>query len=470
MRAPAQGCPGALLAALLSHDAVGLAPHLADANDAQQGPLPLLHGIAACSDAVWAVELAAAAVPVAAAAGRVHRLYPHRHALKALVPLLGEAAFRQLMDPLGCCALSLAAALGHTATLEALLDCGADSNPVEPSGRPMWHPLAAAAMAHDAGNLDSHGQPLVSEATAVEMCELLLSRGADVVACLAAYSPACQWRRASWLLQLHNRAVQRMLLRELLRAVQQGRLRPNFGLGSVLVLLAAQADDAAAFRSLAAALPAGRLQAEYRQLAEDTVAAARCSLGGSAASSNGSGGGSAAGGGGAAEQPGEVLRCMMELAETAQPRTAAGTGVAAIWGPLAGHLGPELSACLEATALDGHADQLTALLAAGVPVTAVAVTSAVSGESLACLQLLLRRGAPPAAPLPSDQVVSLPSTVHSSTQYPCPVLALLATHTAQVGGGAGLVQVWMLPLSLVGRALHANHSDRPTHCWMLPHA
>ncbi|PRW34070.1 ankyrin repeat [Chlorella sorokiniana] len=247
MHAPAQGCAGALLAppallaALLSHDAEALAPHLAAAQDAQQGPLPLLHGIAACAEAAWAVEQAATAVPIPAAAGHVHRLYPHRRALKALVPLLGEAAFCQLMDPLGSCALSLAAALGHTATLKALLDAGADANPVEPSGRPMWHPLAAAAMAHDSGNVDSCGQPLVSEATAVEMCELLLACGADVAACLAAYGPACQWRRASWLLQLHSRAVQRLLLRELLRAVQRGRLHPNFELGSVLLLLTAQA-------------------------------------------------------------------------------------------------------------------------------------------------------------------------------------------------------------------------------------
>lgn len=185
MHVPAQGCAGALLAALHSHNAAALAPHLVAASDAQQGPLPLLHGIA-CAEAAWAVEqAAAAAAPVAAAAGRVHRLYPHRRALKALAPLLGEAAFRKLMDPLGCCALSLAAALGHAATLAALLDAGADPNPVEPSGRPMWHPLAAAAMSHDAGSVDSCGVPLVSEATAVAMCELLLSHGADVAACLA---------------------------------------------------------------------------------------------------------------------------------------------------------------------------------------------------------------------------------------------------------------------------------------------
>ncbi len=459
--------PGALLAALASHDAEALAPHLADT---QQGPL--LHGMAACAEAAWAVEPAAAAVSLAAAADRVHRLYPHRRTLKALVPLLGEAAFRQLMDPLGCCALSLAAALGHTATLEAMLDAGADPNPLEPSGRPMWHPLAAAAMAHDAGNVDSCGEPRVSEATAVQMCELLLSRGADVAACLAAYGPACQSRRASWLLKLHSRAVQRLLLRELLLTVQQGCLRPNFELGSVLLLLAAQADEAGAFLSLAAALPAGRLPAEYRQLAQDAVATARCCLGGGAAC--GSDSGSAAESNGADGRPGEVLRCMVQLAATAQQQAAAGVSAgAAVPAHFAEQLGLELSACLHAAALDGHTGQLAALLEAGVPVTAAAVVCAVRGGSLPCLQLLLRYGIPPAEPLPADLVLRLPSSMESGLQYPCPVLTLLATHAAQVGRRGRVAWVLMLcwlhnvQLCLFGCFMYAQtHHSAPPHCML----
>lgn len=256
-----------------------------------------------------------------------------------------------------------------------------------------------------------------------------------MAACLAAYGPTCQWRTSSWLLQLHSRAVQRLLLCELLGAVQQGRLRPNFELGSVLLLLAAQADDAGAFRSLAAALPAGRLAAEYRQLAEEAVAAARCfssSVVGGASDGSGT-----ARGGNAAQQPSEVLCCMAQLAAAAERQRATGAeaGAGAAVPPiLAVHLGSELSACLEGAALDGHAGQLDCLLAAGVPVTAPAVVSAVRSGSLACLQLLLRHGAPPAQPLRADQVLRLPSSAHSGPQYPCPVLDLLATHAAQVSG------------------------------------
>ena len=351
------------------------------------------------------------------------------------------------MDPLGCCALSLAAALGHTRTLAALLDAGATPNPGEPSGRPMWPPLAAAALACGSGNLDAASLPLVPEAAALAMCELLLARGADVTACLAAVGPASQWRRASWLLQLEGRALQRLLLRELLAAVRQGRLRPNFELGGVLLLLAAQADCAAAFGQLAAALPAGRLPAEYCQLAEEAVATARCCLGGG-------GGGCSKGraSGDSSQQPGEVLRCMAQLAAASQRQRAAeaaamegagdqapATAVAASPDQLARHLGCELAACLAAAALDGQRGQLEALLRAGVPVTAAAITSAVHGGSLGCLALLLQHGAPPANPLPADTVLRIPSSaMHGPPQYPCPMLALLATHAAQVGGRAGV--------------------------------
>lgn len=222
---------------------------------------------------------------------------------------------------------------------------------------------------------------------------------------------ACRRRHPRWLLLLESAHLQQAVLRMLLARSLQGVLRSGYELGGVLVLLAAMVGAADALGHFAASLQAGRLPAEYRQLAEDVVATA-CM---------------------APDAEGGVLRCLVRLA------AAAAKGLQPA-GPLAAHLGSELAACLSGAAQEGRLGELAALLAAGVLVTPEALRAAIAGGSEEVLALLLRHGTPPAEPLPAGTILTLPSGgggVGGRCQYTCPLLFLLGAHAAKVSHAQG---------------------------------
>jgi hypothetical protein len=195
------------------------------------------------------------------------------------------------------------------------------------------------------------------------------------------------------------------MLELLLERSQQGAPPLRFDRASMLVLLSCQADCPEAFRHFAVALPAGRLPAEYRQLAAEAVGIA-CSTSSDHSSS----------------QHRQVLRCMVQAGAAAAP------------GPLAAHVAQQLAASLAAAALEGQLWELQLLLKAGVPISTAAVRGAIRGGCPEALAMLLRFGPPPADPLPADAVLRVPSTLHNGdyNQYPCPLHTLLATHARKV--------------------------------------
>ncbi|EFN55756.1 hypothetical protein CHLNCDRAFT_134110 [Chlorella variabilis] len=323
--------------------------------------------------------------------------------------------------------LSLAAMLGHSAVLGALLDAGAVPNPA--CARRALHPLAAAATSvHRSWGSGSSSEAMVSEQTAVEMCQRLLAAGADVVA--ACCPPHHSWPGV-WLVCLESRAIQRLLL----AALQQracgvpGTFWPTFQQCSALLLLAAQADDARAYRHFAAALPTASLPSQYAALADEVVATA-CSGSGQR----------------------QVLRCMAEMAAAAAaggeeagdaqvlgpgaaaPAVAPAAAAAAAAGQLAPCVGVVLEAALAGAAQEGQAGEVALLLSAGVPATAAAVRGAVVGGQLEVLAQLLPRVAPagllPAQPAPGV-VWAVPSGWRAASQYPCPLHTLLAVHAKE---------------------------------------
>lgn len=362
------------------------------------------------------------------------------------LPLAGARVSPQQLEPLlpplpdwkrarvlelrgGICSLSLAAMLGHSAVLGALLDAGAVPNPA--CARRALHPLAAAATSvHRSWGSGSSSEAMVSEQTAVEMCQRLLAAGADVVA--ACCPPHHSWPGV-WLVCLESRAIQRLLL----AALQQracgvpGTFWPTFQQCSALLLLAAQADDARAYRHFAAALPTASLPSQYAALADEVVATA-CSGSGQR----------------------QVLRCMAEMAAAAAaggeeagdaqvlgpgaaaPAVAPAAAAAAAAGQLAPCVGVVLEAALAGAAQEGQAGEVALLLSAGVPATAAAVRGAVVGGQLEVLAQLLPRVAPagllPAQPAPGV-VWAVPSGWRAASQYPCPLHTLLAVHAKEVG-------------------------------------
>jgi hypothetical protein len=269
----------------------------------------------------------------------------------------------------------------------------------------MWHSLSAAALSCCSNSRCHLGPPAASKSVAAAMVKLLQAAGADPAASIAAAPWATGWGAHSWLLHLGSRCRQLAMLELLLERSRQGGLPLRFDRASMLVLLSCQADCPNAYRHFAAALPAGRLPAEYRQLAAEAVGIA-CS-----ATSDGS-----------SSEHRQVLRCMVQAGAAAAP------------GPLAAHVADQLATSLAAAALEGQISELQLLLTAGVPVSAAAVRSAIRGGCPEALALLLRCGAPPADPLPADAVLRVPSRVDggNGSQYPPPLQTLLVMHALEV--------------------------------------
>lgn len=212
-------------------------------------PLPLLHALAAAGFHQGVPLALAAGVPISAA-DAVLRLHGRRQGggkpvyslVELLLPFLSKAQNQVLMDPLGACCLSLAATLGHAETLAAFLAAGANPNPAEPRGRPMWHPLSAAALSCCSNSRCHLGPPAASKSVAAAMVKLLLGAGADPAASIAAAPWATGWGAHSWLLHLGSRCRQLAMLELLLERSRQGGLPLRFDRASMLVLLSCQAD------------------------------------------------------------------------------------------------------------------------------------------------------------------------------------------------------------------------------------
>lgn len=380
--------------------------------------LPLLHAIAAADAAALVPAAVAAGVPITSASVTV-RLSKRR--LGPAIDFIPQEAAAVLLDRHGICALTLAASLGHAATVAALLAAGADPNPVHPDGQPVLHPLAAAATLQD-------------EMAALATCQVLLAAGADVAGALDTHLPAGgrHARSCSWLLNMQSSRVEQLILGALLERWKNDSWRPStWGTASALVLLAAQADHRQAFQKFASHLPAGRLPAEYAELAEDAVGAAlRAACWGSR---------------------GDVLRCLVQLATGGRPQRSSRTSQPHV---LSLHLAAEVAASLEAAAADGGLQVLQCLVRAGTVVSQTAVKAAVCSGRPAALALLLQHGAPSAPPLLAGTVPTISDTAVDEedalsaaaaswrSACPGPLLTLLTHHAHEVGSGLG---VWTLP-------------------------
>ncbi|KAL4423257.1 hypothetical protein ABPG77_004526 [Micractinium sp. CCAP 211/92] len=365
--------------------------------------LPLLHAIAAADAAALVPAAVAAGLPITSASVTV---WLSKRRLGPAIDLIPQEAAAVLLDRHGICALTLAASLGHAATVAALLAAGADPNPVHPDGQPVLHPLAAAATVQD-------------EAAALATCQVLLAAGADVAGALP-HLPAGgrHSRSCSWLLNMQSSRVEQLILGALLERWKNDSWRPStWGTASALVLLAAQADHRQAFQKFASHLPAGRLPAEYAELAEDAVGAAlRAACWGSR---------------------GDVLRCLVQLATGDRPQRSSRPSQPHV---LSLHLSAELAASLEAAAADGDLQVLQCLVRAGTVVSQTAVKAAVCSGRPAALALLLQHGAPSAPPLLAGTVPTVSATAFEEEDglpaddsswpgaYPCPLLTLLAHH------------------------------------------
>jgi hypothetical protein len=372
----------------------------------------MLYHLIAAVDAPEAVGLAVAAgVPIAAADCGV----PPSQVQRGLATLAGHQAAidaDELLRRQRVCALSVAAFCGHSRALAALLAAGADPNPAEPSGRRMWHPLAAAATSSLTDWRDGGRCPVASPRTAADMCQQLLAAGASVLAaCGSSYS------HQHWLSLLPPGNLPRLLLANLVSRLDGDPpgFRATRRQWQDLLQLAAQADDAAAFRRFAAALPPTMSQAELTGLASEAAATA-CFQGG---------------------RP-RVMGCMAELAaglDLDQLLQRMGLQGEALC-PLAPHLLTALHGHLAAAARGGDLQGVQVLLAAGVPVTAAAVRSAVDGGALPALRLLLPALQPGeqawAVRQPQGQPWFVPSELEVPLQYPCPMLGLLGWHAARV--------------------------------------
>ncbi|KAL4436736.1 hypothetical protein ABPG75_003875 [Micractinium tetrahymenae] len=302
-----------------------------------------------------------------------------RRQLEPAVNLLSPEAARVLLDWRGTCALMLAAALGHTATVAALLAAGADPTPADLDGQPTWHPLAAAATAD-------------AEAAALENCRLLLAAGADVTAVLTADPPATNWRYSScrWLLTLQSSQVERLIIEALLERCRHDGWRPgSWGMACTLLLLAAQASDQQAFLCFASALPADCPPAEYENLAEEvvgTITEMACRLASRARRTGRSGG-----------SGGSLLPCIVRLAAgdgslPAAPASDHSAAAAAGLNLLVPHLTAELAASLEAAAAAGNLNALQCLLSAGAAVIPAAGLEPLHPDSLEMAEVLLQAG------------------------------------------------------------------------------
>lgn len=385
--------------------------------------LPLLHAIAAADAAVLVPAAVAAGVPIAQA---TMVLGISQRSLDPFMEVISPQAAAVLRDRPCVCALTLAAVLGHAATVAALLAAGADPNPTHPDGKSILHPLAAGATAMD-------------DAAALAICRTLLAAGADISAAVAALPPARRWqaRSCSWLLGIRSIHVEHLILGALRQHWQRHGWRPaGWGVASALVLLAAQADNRRAFLQFASHLPAGRLPSEYEDLAKVTVG-----VGLHAACCGG--------------RRGDVLQCMQQLAAGGRPRRRGALGSQLHL--LIPHLAAQLAASLDAAAAEGDVKALQCLLSAGAVVSPTAVRAAVCSGRPAALALLLRHGAPPAPPLPASAVLEaldsaadedgglFASDASWPCAYPCPLLTLLAHHARQVSGSLQLRPRCALP-------------------------
>lgn len=366
---------------------------------------PTWHAIAAFNWADAVPSLVAAGIPVAAAdCALVTVDQPFDLTLQPSWKL------ERLESPLHTCALSLAATLGHVDTLAAMLVAGADPNPVEPHGRWMWHPLAAAAMS----SRRTWSQALqevvtVPEASALEMCRQLLAAGADIlVACGAGYMPEHVGQPGpNWPLWLHSQPIQRLLLSELVQRCNSAPepFQPSFRLCHDFLLLAAQLDDTAAYNAVASRVPAGRAPAEYAALATQLVDGARSGRGQRL-----------------------MLRHMAQQAAAVAAAAAEPAGLAA-------HIGAALEHTLQGAAKHGELWEVSMLMDAGVRVSMAAINAAVAAcrpEALALLLPQLR----PAARLAVEHKAggskawTVPSRGPQS--YACPLLTLLGCRADEV--------------------------------------